>query len=59
MERERGEVVAGDDHDHVDGKGGADIADDGDLVNVEDVRILIVFMFRFCCSEACQVLGRK
>ena len=59
MERGRGEVVAGDDHDHVDGKDGGDIADDGDLVTVEDVRILIVFMFRFCCSEACQVLGRK
>ena len=52
-------MVAADDHDHVDGKDGGDIADDGDLVNVEDVRILIVFMFRFCCSEACQVLGRK
>ena len=37
MERGRREVVAGDDHDHVDGKGGADIADDGDHVNVEDI----------------------
>ena len=51
--------MAGDDHDHVDGKDGADIADV--LVNVEYVRILflIVSMFRFCCSEAFKVLGRK
>ena len=51
--------MAGDDHDHVDSKDGGDIADDGDIVNVEDVRILFlkVSMFRFCCSDACKLLG--
>ena len=36
--------MAGDDHDHVDGKDGADMADDGDHVNVEDVRILFLIV---------------